>query len=179
MACLPTPPAGPRVCRWRREEGERFNVWVAYLNTENLYGSEEGTLQLLSRALAHTDARKMYLAAVDIFDRTDRAGLAEQCFKAMCRKFGENAEVRGGVGPRAHVAVGGDARCVCARARMCAGAGRGAQSAHRRGAGVCVCARVRGAARSRAGGCVQGDGVAGKRTPGWAGAGLACLPPRA
>ena len=29
---------------------------------ENLYGSEEGTLGLLGRALAHTDARRMYLA---------------------------------------------------------------------------------------------------------------------
>lgn len=46
-----------------REEGEKFNIWVAYLNMENVYGSEEATLGLLSRALAHTDARKMYLAA--------------------------------------------------------------------------------------------------------------------
>ncbi|KAI7838131.1 hypothetical protein COHA_008062 [Chlorella ohadii] len=53
-----------------REEQEKFNVWVAWLNMENLYGSEEATLALLSKALAHTDARRMYLAAVDIFDRT-------------------------------------------------------------------------------------------------------------
>ncbi len=52
----------PLRCATCREEQERFNVWVAYLNMENLYGSEEGTLRLLSRALAHTDARKMYLA---------------------------------------------------------------------------------------------------------------------
>lgn len=69
-------------------------MWVAYLNLENLYGSEEGTLQLLSRALAHTDARRMYLAAVDIFDRTDKVALVEQCFKAMTRKFSEAPEVR-------------------------------------------------------------------------------------
>ena len=32
--------------------------------------SDQATLALLSKALAHTDARRMYLAAVDIFDRT-------------------------------------------------------------------------------------------------------------
>ncbi|GAB4820753.1 hypothetical protein N2152v2_007799 [Parachlorella kessleri] len=76
-----------------REEGERFNVWVALLNLENLYGSEEATLGLLGRALSHTDPRRMYLAALDIFDRTGKEGLAEQCLKAMCRKFSENVEV--------------------------------------------------------------------------------------
>lgn len=76
-----------------REDGEKFNVWVAWLNAENLYGTEEGTLKLLNRALTHTDPRRMYLAAVDIFDRTDKADLAEQCFKAMCRKFSASPDV--------------------------------------------------------------------------------------
>lgn len=34
------------------------------------FPSDQATLALLSKALAHTDARRMYLAAVDIFDRT-------------------------------------------------------------------------------------------------------------
>lgn len=76
-----------------REEGEKFNVWVAYLNLENLYGSEEATLQLLNRALTHTDARRMYLAAVDIFERTQKGGAVEQCLKAMTRKFNDSPEV--------------------------------------------------------------------------------------
>lgn len=76
-----------------REETEKFNVWVAWLNTENLYGDEESTLKLLNRALLHTDSRKMYLAAVDIFDRTDKVNLVEQCIKAMCRKFGSVPDV--------------------------------------------------------------------------------------
>ena len=60
---------------------------------ENLYGTEEATLQLLSRALAHTDPQRLYLAAVDIFDRSSKEGLVEQCFKAMCRKFSDSPEV--------------------------------------------------------------------------------------
>jgi rRNA biogenesis protein RRP5 len=76
-----------------REEGEKFNVWVAWLNAENAYGTEEGTLQLLNRAITHTDARRMYLAAVDIFERTEKASLADQCLKTMCRKFSGSKEV--------------------------------------------------------------------------------------
>lgn len=76
-----------------REDGEKFNVWVAWVNAENMYGTEEGTLTLLNRALSHTDARRMYLAAIDIFDRTDRGALAEQCIKAACRKFSAAPDV--------------------------------------------------------------------------------------
>ena len=76
-----------------REEAEKFNVWVAWLNAENAYGTEESTLQLMHRAMTHTDARKMYLAAVDIFDRTDKPTLVEQCLKAMCRKFSQAMDV--------------------------------------------------------------------------------------
>jgi len=76
-----------------REEGEKFNIWVAWLNAENMYGNEEGSLQLLHRALTHTDPRRMYLAAVDIFDKTAHTDLAEQCLKAMCRKFSAAPDV--------------------------------------------------------------------------------------
>ena len=77
----------------RREEGEKFNVWVAYLNLEDAYGSEEGVLALLGRALTHADARRVYLAAVDVFERSGRGPLVEQCLKAMTRKFSQDPEV--------------------------------------------------------------------------------------
>lgn len=70
-------------------------MWVAYLNLENSYGSEDGTLSLLGRALTHTDARRMYLAAVDVFDRTGKAALVDHCLRAMTRKFSAAPEVRG------------------------------------------------------------------------------------
>jgi hypothetical protein len=76
---------------------------------ENLYGTQEATLQLLSRALAHTDPQRMYLAAVDIFGRSNKEGLVEQCLKAMCRKFNDSPEVGvGGVLPAGWLLLGGD-----------------------------------------------------------------------
>jgi rRNA biogenesis protein RRP5 len=71
-----------------REEGEKFNVWVAWLNAEALYGTEESALALLGRALTHADARRMYSAAIDVFERCGKGELAEQCLRATCRKFG-------------------------------------------------------------------------------------------
>lgn len=76
-----------------REEGEKFNVWVAWLNAENLYGTEERTAELLNKALNHTDGRKLYLAVLDIFDRTEKNAMAENVLKAMCRKYSGYPEV--------------------------------------------------------------------------------------
>lgn len=76
-----------------REEGEKFNVWVAALNLENAHGSEDDALRALGAALAHTDARRMYLAAVEAFARAQRPALVEHCLKAMTRKFSEAPEV--------------------------------------------------------------------------------------
>ena len=76
-----------------REEGEKFNIWVAWLNLEVAYGSEEAALALLGRALCHADARRMYLAGVDVFERAGKGGLVEDCLKAMCRKFADSPEV--------------------------------------------------------------------------------------
>lgn len=66
-SCLPSPPLFPAPPPGR-EEGEKFNVWVAWLNLENAYGSqptpEKAAMDLLKRALQYTDHKKMYLAAL-------------------------------------------------------------------------------------------------------------------
>ncbi|EFJ44854.1 rRNA processing protein Rrp5/programmed cell death protein 11 [Volvox carteri f. nagariensis] len=80
-----------------REEGEKFNVWVAWLNLENAYGSspspEEAVMELLKRALQYTDQKKMYLAALGIFERSGRDDLAEQVVRTLTKKFGGSAKV--------------------------------------------------------------------------------------
>jgi rRNA biogenesis protein RRP5 len=77
-----------------REQRERFNVWLAYLVLENTYGSdpEQAAAQLLQRALQHNDAKKMYLAAIDVFERTGRLELLESCLKGLRRKFGTSCK---------------------------------------------------------------------------------------
>ena len=59
----------------RREEGEKFNVWVAWLNLENLYGQPPGeaAMALFRGALPHVNQKRLYLALLAILQRTERA----------------------------------------------------------------------------------------------------------
>ena len=64
-------------CESCREEREKLNVWVAWLNLENLHGSppDEAVMKLFQRALPHTDAKKLYLALLTILERTSKVCL--------------------------------------------------------------------------------------------------------
>lgn len=59
------------------------------LSLENNFAEapEDAAGALLQRALQYNDAKKMYLAAIDIFAATKRAELLANCVKALTRKF--------------------------------------------------------------------------------------------
>eukprot|EP00195_Chlamydomonas_chlamydogama_P014936 CAMPEP_0202909786 /NCGR_PEP_ID=MMETSP1392-20130828/50287_1 /ASSEMBLY_ACC=CAM_ASM_000868 /TAXON_ID=225041 /ORGANISM="Chlamydomonas chlamydogama, Strain SAG 11-48b" /LENGTH=243 /DNA_ID=CAMNT_0049599651 /DNA_START=1 /DNA_END=728 /DNA_ORIENTATION=- len=79
-----------------REEQEKFNVWVAWLNLENAYGSpnpEEAAMKLLQRALQYNEPKKMYLAALGIFERSGRTQASDQLLKTLTKKYGGSAKV--------------------------------------------------------------------------------------
>ncbi|KAG2498018.1 hypothetical protein HYH03_004276 [Edaphochlamys debaryana] len=79
-----------------REEGEKFNVWVAWLNLENAYGTptpEEAASELLKRALQYNDHKKMYMAALGVFERSGRDELAETVARTLTKKFGSSVKV--------------------------------------------------------------------------------------
>ena len=64
---------------WHRQEQEKFNIWVAWLNLESKYGEptpEEALTRLFQRALTYCDQKKLYLALVDILDRTGQVRLS-------------------------------------------------------------------------------------------------------
>lgn len=58
-----------------REEREKLNIWVAYLNLENTYGQppDEAVMKLFQRALQHVDQKKLYLALLAILDSSKKA----------------------------------------------------------------------------------------------------------
>lgn len=43
-----------------REEQEKLNVWMAYVNLENMYGSQESLQEVFERALQHNDPIKVF-----------------------------------------------------------------------------------------------------------------------
>jgi len=50
-----------------REEQEKLNVWVGYLNLETLYGTPESVRAVLTRATQHCDALAINLQMVNIY----------------------------------------------------------------------------------------------------------------
>lgn len=69
-----------------REEGEKFNIWQAWLNLENMYGSptpDEAVTRLFQKALPYCDAKKLYLALLDILERTNKVSCSPPCAVAL------------------------------------------------------------------------------------------------
>ncbi|GLJ04920.1 hypothetical protein SUGI_0006550 [Cryptomeria japonica] len=78
-----------------REEGEKLNVWVAYFNLENVYGSppNEAVLKVFQRALQYCDPKKVHLALLGMYERTEQHEMADQLLKVMTRKFKTSSKV--------------------------------------------------------------------------------------
>lgn len=70
-------------------------MWVAYLNLENSFADDpvQSVAALLKRAVQQNDAKKMYLAAIDIFQRSQRKELLDTCAKTVRKKFRESCKV--------------------------------------------------------------------------------------
>ncbi|KAI8806617.1 hypothetical protein BJ742DRAFT_679848, partial [Cladochytrium replicatum] len=76
-----------------REERERMNLWVAYMNLENMYGTQLSLLKVFERAAAANDPKAVYTQLARIYERTDKKELAEQLYKTMTKKFNESCKV--------------------------------------------------------------------------------------
>ncbi|XP_022096574.1 protein RRP5 homolog [Acanthaster planci] len=76
-----------------REEQEKLNVWVAFMNLENLYGSEETLLKVFERALLHCEPLKVFQNLVSIYSRTGKLESAEQLYKSMVKRFNLKKDV--------------------------------------------------------------------------------------
>lgn len=78
-----------------REEGEKLNVWVALLNLENVYGNpaKDATLRVFQRALQYCDPKKLYLALLGIYERSEQHDMADELLKTMIRKFRTSSKV--------------------------------------------------------------------------------------
>jgi rRNA biogenesis protein RRP5 len=50
-----------------REESEKFNVWIALLNLENSYGTQDSLVQVFQRALKQNEPEKVFKQLVNIY----------------------------------------------------------------------------------------------------------------
>jgi rRNA biogenesis protein RRP5 len=97
-----------------REQGEKFNVWMALINLEAAYGAptpEEAVAATFRRASPATDTKRLHLAVLQVLDRPPpqaalesgggsvppsaaaRKELADGLMKAALKKFGGSCKV--------------------------------------------------------------------------------------
>ncbi|KAJ6749871.1 hypothetical protein OIU85_000496 [Salix viminalis] len=72
-----------------REEDEKLNIWVAYFNLENEYGNppEDAVKKVFQRALQYCDPKKVHLALLKMYTKTNQNKLAEELLDKMAKKF--------------------------------------------------------------------------------------------
>ncbi|KAJ8001870.1 hypothetical protein DPEC_G00173890 [Dallia pectoralis] len=70
-----------------REEQEKLNVWVALLNLENLYGTEESLHKVFERALQYCEPMPVYQQLADIYAKSQKTKEAEGLYKTMVKRF--------------------------------------------------------------------------------------------
>jgi len=64
------------------EGKERFNVWVAFMNLECTFGTEESVDAVFRRASSHNDAKQVHLQLARIHERSQKLQLAAKVYEA-------------------------------------------------------------------------------------------------
>lgn len=75
-----------------REEQEKLNIWVALLNLENSFGTDDSMEETFRKAIQANDDKAVYLRTAEIFDKSGKfevstcisvlAGIPDGCFES-------------------------------------------------------------------------------------------------
>lgn len=71
-----------------REEAEKLNIWVAMLNLENTFGTDESLDEVFKRACQYMDSFTMHNKLLSIFQMSEKYDHATELFKVTAKKFG-------------------------------------------------------------------------------------------
>lgn len=76
-----------------RDEQEKLNIWIAILNLENSFGTDESLAEAFKRAVQYMDSLTMHQKLIGIYQLSEKFDKAEELFKAMTKKFSQNVSV--------------------------------------------------------------------------------------
>jgi rRNA biogenesis protein RRP5 len=94
-----------------REEQEKLNVWIALLNLENAYGTEQTLEAVFKEAASHNDSKTVHLKLATILDQATKLQVrmfvswisrkyltlclqeAEELYNKIVKKFGSSSKV--------------------------------------------------------------------------------------
>ena len=68
------------------EQDEKLNVWVALLNLENTYGSEESLDEVFKRACQYNDSENIHERLISIYIQSGQPRKADDLFQAALKK---------------------------------------------------------------------------------------------
>lgn len=71
-----------------REEAEKLNIWIASLNLENTFGSDETLEDVFTRACQYMDSFQMHMKLISIYQMSEKYSKAKELFKSTAKKFG-------------------------------------------------------------------------------------------
>ncbi|KAF7550002.1 hypothetical protein G7046_g8161 [Stylonectria norvegica] len=71
-----------------REETEKLNVWVAYLNLEVAYGNKQTVEEVFKRACQYNSEQEVYERLASIYIQSEKHKEADELFESMLKKFG-------------------------------------------------------------------------------------------
>lgn len=76
-----------------REEQEKMNIWIALLNLENTFGTEESLEEIFKRATQYMDSLVMHQKLVGIYTMSENFEKANDLYATMTKKFNKVVSV--------------------------------------------------------------------------------------
>ena len=76
-----------------REEQERLNVWIALLNLENVYGTDDSLDVTFKEAARANDSKTIHLRLASILEQSGKHDKAIEQYRKTCKKFGASSKV--------------------------------------------------------------------------------------
>ena len=70
-----------------REEKERLNVWIALLNLENVYGTEDSLQAVFKEAARANDSKIVHLRLASILDQAEKLEVSQPIYRRNCFSF--------------------------------------------------------------------------------------------
>ena len=70
-----------------REEQEKLNIWIALLNLENTFGTDESLEDTFKKSIQYMDSFTMHEKLVNIYKMSEKFDQAKQLFNRMTKNL--------------------------------------------------------------------------------------------
>ena len=75
------------------EDKERLNIWIAWMNLEVLYGTEDTLIRVFKKALRSNDQKDVYIQVVGVCQQNKKYRLCNKYYTEMVHKFRTDSSV--------------------------------------------------------------------------------------